>query len=62
MNSVELDNLVKIGSLKREPASPREQRGLRASELARLNDANRADLAYDSRFDLACNAAHALAV
>ena len=62
MNSVELDNLVKIGSLKREPASPREQRGLLDSALARLEDANRAVLRYDSRFDLAYNAAHALAL
>lgn len=62
MSSVELDNLVKIGSLKREPASPREQKGLRESALARLEDANRADLRYDSRFDLAYNAAHGLAL
>ena len=34
MSSLELDNLVKIGSLKREPASPREQKGLRESALA----------------------------
>ena len=62
MSSLELDNLVKIGSLKREPASPREQKGLRESALARLEDANRADLSYDSRFDLAYNAAHGLAL
>jgi len=62
MSSVELDNLVKIGKLKREPVSPREQQGLRESALARLEDANRADLRYDSRFDLAYNAAHALAL
>ena len=62
MSSLELDNLVKIGSLKREPASPREQKGLRESALARLEDANRADLRYDSRFDLAYNAAHGLAL
>ncbi len=62
MSSVELDNLVKIGSPKREPVSPRERQGLRESALARLDDANRADLTYDSRFDLAYNAAHALAL
>ncbi|MFN0301218.1 MAG: hypothetical protein ACKVQU_12805 [Burkholderiales bacterium] len=59
---VELDNLVKIGKLKREPASPRELQGLRDSALARLEDASRADLRFDSRFDLAYNAAHALAL
>jgi hypothetical protein len=62
MSSVELDNLVKIGKLKREPASPRELHGLRESALARLEDAGRSDLRFDSRFDLAYNAAHALAL
>ena len=41
MSSAELDNLVRIGNLKREPASPRELRGLRESALARLADAGR---------------------
>lgn len=59
---IELDNLVKIGKLKREPASPRELQGLFDSALARLEDASRADLRFDSRFDLAYNAAHALAL
>ena len=47
MSSVELDNLVKIGKLKREPASPRELHGLRESALARLEDAGRSDLRFD---------------
>ena len=62
MSSAELDNLVRIGKLKREPASPRELRGLRESALARLADAGRDGLSFDSRFDLAYNAAHALAL
>jgi len=62
MTSPELDNLVRVAKLKREPASAREQQGLLASAVARLADAERQDLNYDSRFDLAYNAAHALAL
>lgn len=62
MTSAELDNLVRIGKLKREPPSPRELSGLLASARTRLADAGRGDLAFDSRFDLAYNAAHALAL
>lgn len=60
MTSAELDNLVRIGKLKREPPSAREQKGLLDSALARLSDASQATLTFDSRFDLAYNAAHAL--
>lgn len=62
MTSAELDNLVRIGKLKREPASARELQGLRNSALARLADSDRDGLSFDSRFDLAYNAAHALAL
>lgn len=62
MNSAELENLAKIGKLKREPPSPREMQGLLDSALARLVDSQRDDLRFDSRFDLAYNAAHALAL
>jgi len=62
MSSAELDNLVKAGKLKREPPALRELEGLRKSGEARLADAQRADLAFESRFDLAYNAAHALAL
>jgi len=62
MSSAELENLVKIGNLKRETASTRELKGLLESAIARLDDANRSELRYDSRFDLAYNAAHALAL
>ena len=58
----ELDNLAKIGKLKSEPPSPREQQGLMKSALARLKDAGNETLSFDSRFDLAYNAAHALAL
>ena len=53
MTSPELDNLVKIGKLKREPPSDEETAGLLRSAEERLNDARRTDLAYSSRFDLA---------
>jgi len=62
MSSAELDNLARIGQLKREPPAPRELVGLRISGERRLADAQRAELAFDSRFDLAYNAAHALAL
>jgi len=62
MTSLELDNLVQIGKLKREPPSRREFDGLVTSGAARLADAANTDLALESRFDLAYNAAHALAL
>jgi hypothetical protein len=62
MPSGELDNLVRIGQLKKEPPGAEELTGLRRSGLARLADAERPDLAFESRFDLAYNAAHALAL
>jgi hypothetical protein len=62
MPSAELDNLVRIGRLKREPPSEREQKGLLESADARLADANIPSLNYASRFDLPHNASHALAL
>ena len=62
MTSSELENLVAIGKLKREPASAREYDGLVRSGAARLVDARNEGLSLDSRFDLAYNAAHALAL
>ncbi len=58
----QLDNLVRIGRLKNEPAADEEIQGLVRSGVRRLSDAERADLSLESRFDLACNAAHALAL
>jgi hypothetical protein len=60
MRSTELDNLVRIGRLKREPPSAREQQGLLDS--VRLEDSGQASLSFDSRFDLAYNASHSLAL
>ncbi len=58
----ELDNLVQIGRLKAEPPAASEIAGLMRSGLARLIDAEREELSLESRFDLAYNAAHALAL
>lgn len=55
-------NLVKTGSLKAEPPDRREFDGLVRSGLVRLNDAQRPELSLESRFDLAYNASHALAL
>ncbi len=62
MTSAEIDNLVRIGQLKREPSTREEVDGLIRSGGARLNDAANASLSLESRFDLAYNAAHALAL
>lgn len=62
MTSPELDNLVRIGKLKREPPFDEEIAGLLRSAEERLDDAGRAELSYSSRFDLAYNAAHAFAL
>lgn len=62
MTSTELDNLVRIGQLKREPPTDDEIAGLLRSAQERLTDAGRVELSYSSRFDLAYNAAHALAL
>lgn len=62
MGHPQLDNLARIGKLKTEPAAESELRGLVRSGTRRLDDAARTDLSLDSRFDLAYNAAHALAL
>lgn len=62
MTSPELENLVRIGKLKREAPSRSEFDGLVRSGQARLTDAANESLSRDSRFDLAYNAAHALAL
>ena len=62
MTSPELEHLVAIGKLKREPWRAREFEGLVRSGEARLSDAANTALAIESRFDLAYNAAHALAL
>lgn len=57
-----LDNLVRIGQLKPESPAKAELEGLLRSGSRRLADAERTDLSLESRFDLAYNAAHALAL
>ena len=62
MTSPELENLVRTGKLKREAPSAGEVEGLRRSGEARLADAPKPELSIESRFDLAYNAAHVLAL
>jgi len=62
MTSPNLENLVQSGHLKREPGDRREFDGLVRSARARLADARKHDLSIESRFDLAYNSAHALAL
>jgi hypothetical protein len=57
-----LENLAKIGTLKVEKPAQAEFDGLVRSGSLRLNDARRGDLSLESRFDLAYNASHALAL
>ncbi len=61
MNREPLDNLVRTGKLTAEAGAEDELQGLFRSGMRRLDDAARRDLSLDSRFDLAYNAAHALA-
>lgn len=57
-----LDNLVKTGLFKKEAFDKNEFLGLVNSGKARLNDAFNKTLSPYSRFDLAYNAAHSLAL
>ncbi|MGV8805395.1 MAG: hypothetical protein ACWA6Y_10590 [Polaromonas sp.] len=58
-----LENLSGPGkSLKKEAPDPNEFAGLLRSGLARLKDARNTQLALESRFDLAYNAAHSLSL
>jgi hypothetical protein len=57
-----LDNLVRTGTLKAEPADQREFDNLVRSGRKRLDDARQTQLSPESRFDLAYNAAHALSL
>lgn len=62
MSLISLNNLVKTGQLKKEPFNQQEFTGLLHSGKTRLTDACNTTLAIESRFDLAYNAAHALAL
>lgn len=63
MPITELDNLVRVGKLKKERATQAEFDGLKNSGLVRLKDAqNNPALSPESCFDLTYNAAHALSL
>ena len=56
-----LENLSGPGKpLREEPPDEKEYSGLKRSALARLADSAKNSNLLESRFDLACNAAHAL--
>ncbi len=57
-----LENLLKIKQLNKEPADKNEFDGLVKAGIDRLNDSQINTLSYASRFDLAYNAAHGLAL
>lgn len=57
-----LDNMLKTNQLKLEPYDQNEFHGLLKSGKTRLKDANNATLELESRFLLAYNAAHSLAL
>lgn len=58
----QLENLVLTGGLKAEPPDANESAGLLRSAVDRLKDAHNSALSFASRFDLAYNSAHALAL
>jgi hypothetical protein len=62
MTSPNLENLVRSCQLKREAGDRREFDGLVRSALARLANARKHALSIESRFDLAYNSAHVLAL
>ncbi|MSQ71209.1 MAG: hypothetical protein EXR27_07960 [Betaproteobacteria bacterium] len=62
MSLENLANLVKIGLLNSEPPDQAEFDGLLRSARSRLNDAQRTANALESRFTLAYDAGHSLAL
>ena len=62
MSKPELDNLVRIKQLKEEDPSRVEYDGMVKSARRSLRDAQNESLDPDSQFDLACGAAHRLAL
>jgi hypothetical protein len=62
MGKQDLDNLVRIGSLKAEPTSRKEFDGMLASARRGLIDAQNESIGTDSQFDLAYGAAHRFAL
>ena len=62
MSLAELDNLVRIGQLKSEPANELEFKRLLKMAQSRLADARLESLSREGRFTSAYNAAHAAAL
>ncbi len=62
MTLEQLNNLVRIGELHKEPPSAKEFDGLVASARDRLQDIKQNKLSAAGQFDLAYNAVHALAL
>jgi hypothetical protein len=62
MSEEELENLAKIGQLKREPPTRAEFSGMTSGAKKRLADAQNRNLSAESRFDLAYGAAHGFAL
>ena len=62
MTLAQLDNLVKTGKIKTQPADQKELDGMVSSAKRRLQDANVESLSDDSRFSFAYGAAHALSL
>jgi hypothetical protein len=62
MSKEALENLAKIGQLKREPPTRAEFNGMVSGAKKRLADAQNKDLSAESRFDLAYGAAHGFAL
>jgi len=58
----ELDNLVKINTLKKEPADSTEYAGMLRAGNTKLKDALIEGLSEDSQFSLAYGAAHAFSL
>jgi hypothetical protein len=57
-----LENLLKIGKIRKEPFDQQEHDGLYISARDRLTDSQNTSLSFSSRFDLAYSAAHGLAL
>lgn len=62
MDNEKLGALVKIGTLHVEPSDTEEIESLVSSGKVRLIDAENSALSIESRFDLAYNASHSLAL
>ena len=62
MTHEQLDNLVKVGRLKKEAAAERGIVTLISSGRNKLKDAKNEELNEESQFDLAYNATHALSL